>query len=272
MSSISRRDFLKRSAAGATVLTALAAEVDAMKKAGQEVVMGSQSYSFRNFKFEDSLKQLKALGLDHMEFCSVHFPPKADDPGFAKIKATLEAEGIKVPCFGVEGFSADAAANKAKFEFAKALGIGILTADPEPESFDSLEKLCEEYQIKVAIHNHGPKARWDKVADTLKAVENRHPFIGACVDTGHVIRSGEKPAEVILALGKRVHSLHLKDWKQGGEEQILGEGDMNMAAIAAALKKIEFSGPLMMEYENSPDNPVPDMKKGLANWMKIWSA
>ncbi len=288
MSSMNRRDFLMSSVAGAAFLTALAAEVGAeeaatdkkaakkaAKKTGKKhragVMLGAQSYSFRNFKFDESIKKLKELGLNHMEFCSVHFPPKADDPGFAKIKETLTAEGIKVPCFGVESFTADAAANRVKFEFAKALGIEILTADPEPESFDSLEKLCEEFKIKIAIHNHGPKSRYDKVADTLKAIENRHPFIGACVDTGHSIRSGEKPDEVILALGKRVHSLHLKDWKQGGEEQILGEGDMDVMKVAMTLKKIHFSGPIMFEYENSPDNPVPDMKKGLENWNKAWS-
>lgn len=296
MSSINRRDFLKSSLAGTAVLAALAAEVQAAdadakkkeeqkgdkkekkekkkggKKGGGRIALGAQSYSFRNFKFEDSIKQLKALGLEHMEFCSVHFPPKVDDPGFAKVKETIKAEGIKVPCFGVESFTADDAANRAKFEFAKALGIGILTADPEPDSFDSLDKLVQEFNIKIAIHNHGPKSRYDKAEDILKAIEKYHSNIGACVDTGHSIRSGEKPADVIMALGKRIHCLHLKDWKQGGEEQILGQGDMDMEAIARALKGIGFKGPIMMEYENSPDNPVPDMQKGLDNWKKVWAA
>lgn len=269
MSVISRRDFIGRSAAGLTALALLKEEEFAM--AGDKVVLGSQSYSFRKFKFEDSIKCLKELGLNHMEFCSVHFPPDASDAGFAGIKAKLSEAGIVVPSFGVEGFSADEAANRKKFEFGKALGVQMLSADPTPDSFENLSKLVKEFGIKIAIHNHGPNARYDKVSDTLKAVEKYDTAIGACVDTGHSIRSGEKPHEVILALGDRVHSLHLKDWKHGGEEQILGEGDMDLVEVAKALKKIGFSGPIFMEYENSPENPVPEMKTGLANWQAAWA-
>jgi len=108
------------------------------------------------------------------------------------------------------------------------------------------------------------------VADTLDAIKNHSPMIGACVDTGHVIRSAENPHEVIEQLGSRTISLHLKDWKSSGEEQILGHGDMNMAAVAGVLKAIDFTGPVVMEYENSPDNPVPEMKVGLNNWLNAW--
>ncbi len=229
--------------------------------------VGAQSYSFREFDFEGSIACLKQLGVDYIEYCSVHFPCDANDPGFARVLERLHAEGVMTLCFGVEGLTADEGAMRAKFAFAKALGIEAITADPTPDSFDLLDRLTEEYGIQVAIHNHGPGARYDNVADTLNAVKGHSPMIGACVDTGHVIRSGEAPHEVIEQLGARVLSLHLKDWKTGGEEQILGEGDMDMVAVAKALKALRFKGPIVMEYENSPKNPVPEMKTGLANWM-----
>ncbi len=235
---------------------------------GDQFEIGVQSYSFRNFSFEGSLKQLEALGLSCMEFCAVHFPPDKDAPGFGTVLKTLRDAGVTVPAFGVEQFTDDVDANRRKFEFAKALGAGILSADPSPESFDNLETLCEEFDIEIAIHNHGPEARYDKVADTLDAVSGRNPKIGACVDTGHALRSSEMPDEVIRRLGERVVLVHLKDWRVGGDEQILGEGDMDLAGVAKALKEIGFAGPLIIEYENSPDNPVPDMKKGLANWRR----
>ena len=263
-SRLGRRAFLGASAAGLASLAFVEKSFAAAGYTGYQ--LGSQSYSFRNFSFPDSIAQLKGLGLANMEFCSVHFKPDAADPGFATVQSTIAASGIKVLCYGVEEFTKDDAANRKKFEFAKALGIGVLTANPDAESFSSLDALCEEFKIKIAIHNHGPKARYDKVTDTLKAVEGHHPFIGACVDTGHVIRSGEKPHEVIAALGPRVHSLHLKDWVFNGKEQILGKGDMDLAAVATSLKALGFTGPLMVEYEESPDNPVPDMKIGLENW------
>ncbi len=265
---LSRREFLVASG----VMVPLAHKASGQERKEGELHMGAQSYSFRNFTFEDSIRCLKELGLNDMEFCGVHFPCDPSSEKLPHVKQTIAEAGILVPCYGVEGFGADAEANRKKFEFAKGLGVEVLTADPTPEAFDSLEALCAEFGVKIAIHNHGPGARYDKVADTLRAVEGRSPLIGACVDTGHSIRSGEKPHEVIKALGARVISLHLKDWVHGGSEQILGEGDMDLLAVAQELKALNFRGPIMMEYEESPDNPVPDMKKGLANWMQAWQA
>lgn len=230
--------------------------------------LGAQSYSFRTFDFEGSIRCLNSLGLSIMEYCSIHFPADASAENFDSIKERLAEAGVLAPCFGVESFTADAAANRKKFEFARALGVEILTADPTPDAFDSLDELCEEFQIKIGIHNHGPGARYDGVQDTLKAVQGRHPYIGACVDTGHAIRSGETPHDVIEQLGERVHSLHLKDWRCGGEEQVLGEGELDLVKVAQAIKDIHFDGPIVMEYELDPDGPVPGMKKGLENWLR----
>lgn len=266
MGIISRREFLVSSTVAVPGIALAVKAAQAQEVGG--FTMGAQSYSFRKFDLEGSIKCLKELGLSEMEFCSAHFPPDAANRNFSKVKATIQAAGIKVPCFGVEGFGGDAAANRKKFEFAKALGVQVLTADPAPESFANLEKLCEEFKVKIAIHNHGPGARYDKVKDTLKAVQGLSPLIGACVDTGHAICSGEKPHDIIKQLGPRVISLHLKDWVTGGQEKILGEGDMDLVAVAKALREIKFAGPIMMEYEESPDNPVPDMRKGWDNWRK----
>ena len=256
------------------VSTAMAAG-GAIAAPGPAFRLGSQSYSFRKFDTAGAIKEVQKLGLSNIEFCNAHFPCSATDPGLAAVQALIKETGINVLCYGVEGFGADEAANRAKFEFAKALGIGIITADPLPESFANLDKLTEEFKIKIAIHNHGPNdERYGHVEKVLAAIKDHSPLIGACVDTGHTIRSAEKPHEVIAALGDRVHSLHLKDWVTGGEEQILGKGDMDLVAVARALKGIKFAGPLMIEYENSPDNPGPDMAIGIANWQsavdEVW--
>ena len=231
--------------------------------------IGAQSYSFRKFSLEGALDQLALLGLDTMEFCGVHIPADPAHPLLGNAAALLQARGVRVPCYGVEGFTADAAANRRLFELGRALGVAFLTADPAPEAFDSLEELVDEFGIGIAIHNHGPGARYDRAADTLRAVAGRHPRIGACVDTGHCVRSGERPADVIAALGPRVLSVHLKDWKAGGAETILGEGDADLPAVAAALRAAGFCGPVIMEYENSPDAPVADMCKGLDHWKQF---
>jgi len=233
--------------------------------------LGAQSYSFRNFDYQGAIRCLKRLGLDSIEFCNVHFPPDPSNPALPEIRKHIAREGVKVRCFGVEAFTGDHDANRRKFEFARELRAQVLTADPAPDSFDSLDRLTEKFGIKVAIHNHGPGARYDKVEDTLHAIESHSIMIGACVDTGHALRSGEMPHNLIARLGVRLISLHLKDWKVGGDEQILGEGDMNLVEVARALHAINFMGPIMIEYENSPDNPVPDMKRGIGNWLNACS-
>lgn len=264
MPSMNRRDFLMVGAASAATLAVGRSAFAATKPTFQ---MGAQSYCFRNFKFPAVLDELKAVGLNNIEFCNAHFPPAANHPDFASVKATIEKSGVKVLSYGVESFTDNHDANRVKFEFAKALGIGVFTADPMPNAFDSLDKLTEEFGVKIAIHNHGPQdMRYGKVEKTLKAIKDHSKMIGACVDCGHVIRAGEKPHEVIAALGDRVISLHLKDWITDGEEQILGEGQIDLKAVATALQKLNFAGPLMLEYELQPENPVEGMKKGLANW------
>ncbi len=264
MSSINRRDFLALGAAGTLALASGKAFAAAQKPAFR---VGAQSYSFRHFKFPEPMAKLKEVGLSSIEFCSVHFPPAAGAPGFAEVKAAIEASGVKVVSYGVEGFTDNHDANRVKFEFAKALGIEVLTADPQPNAFDSLDKLTEEFGVKIAIHNHGPNdVRYGTVEKVLKAVKDHSKMIGACVDTGHTIRSGEKPHEVLKALGDRVISMHLKDWVTGGEEQILGEGNIDLKAVATELKALNFGGPVMLEFELSPEDPVAGMKKGLGNW------
>ena len=235
-------------------------------------VVGAQSYSFRNFDTAGALEQLAKLGLNTIEFCGVHFPPDPDNPALADIIDMILAQQVSVPCYGVEGFGVDAASNRRKFDFAHKLGAQYLSADPAPESFANLEKLVEEYDIKIAIHNHGPGARYDKASDTLKAVNALHPHIGACVDTGHVLRSGGVPHEVIEQLGKRVHCLHLKDWKIGGDEAVIGEGDLDLIKTVAALRAINFDGFICMEFELDPEDPTPGMKRGMQNWIDAVNA
>jgi sugar phosphate isomerase/epimerase len=264
--SLTRRDFLATSS-----LAALAVAWQDTARAAEEFGgfrMGAQSYSFRHFNTYDALTMLGGIGLKNMEFCSVHFPPAPENEKFLEAKQYIEKAGVTVPSFGVESFTSSEEASRVKFDFGKILGLEVLTADPDPDAFDLLDKLTEEYNIKIAIHNHGPRARYNKAEDTLKACEGHSAMIGACVDTGHVIRSGEKPHEVLEALGSRVISMHLKDWVHEEDEQILGEGDMDLVAVAKTLKKIEFTGPIMLEFELDKENPVPGMLKGLENWKK----
>jgi sugar phosphate isomerase/epimerase len=177
----------------------------------------------------------------------------------------LEELGLSISAHGVNGFGGNAAANRKVFEFAKAAGIRILGADPAPEAFASLDELVKEFDIRIAIHNHGPKHRYDKVLDVLRAIENHDQRIGACADLGHYIRSGEKPVEVIRLLKGRLYGIHLKDFQDMQETTkgvILGKGHLDVPAVFAALEQVGFpaDGALSLEYEENPQDPLADIR------------
>lgn len=270
MKTMSRRSFLAGSAATATGI-ALGSSLGAAASS-QPLRMGVQSYSFRKFDLEGTIKGTKELGLNEIEFYGKHIPFDAAEADLAQIKATLQAEGIIPVGYGVVNFDGDSAERRRLFEFGKALGIEYFSVNPKTDAFDDLDALSQEFGIKVACHNHGPGTRFDKVDDVLRVCTGRNPLIGACYDTGHSIKSDEKPHEVIKQLGDRLHSIHLKDRVYGGGEKRIGSGDMDLVAVIRALREINFNGPIVMEFEVVPDDPVPSMARGLGNWNRAVEA
>jgi inosose dehydratase len=185
------------------------------------------------------------------------------------MKSKTQSLRIKIMGHGVNPFTKDHAANRRWFEFAKKAGIRNLSADPSEDAFDSLDKLCEEYKIRIAIHNHGPNARYNKVSDVLTAIKGHHPLIGACADLGHYIRSAEDPVRVINLLEGRLYGIHLKDFaEQKAKTQgvILGKGHLDVEGVFRALRKVNFpaDGCLSLEYEENPKDPLADVKECLA--------
>ena len=228
-----------------------------------------QSYTLRGFDVNRALDEINKLGLHSVEMFSAHFPLKSSDSDIEAMKSKASGLGIKIKGHGVNPFTKDHEANRRWFEFAKKAGIRNLSADPTEDAFDSLDKLCEEYQIRIAIHNHGPGARYDKVNDVLTAIKGHHPLIGACADLGHYIRSAEDPVRVINLLEGRLYGIHLKDFaeqKSKTKGVILGQGHLDVVGVFKALRKVNFpaDGCLALEYEENEKNPLDDVKACLA--------
>jgi sugar phosphate isomerase/epimerase len=229
--------------------------------------LGIQLYSLRGYKDPVvALKHAKDLGFEQVEFYSGMFPLDSTPEQIAAIKKQVADLGLTMSAHGVNRFTKDAAANRKIFEFAKAAGFRNLTADPDPASFDSLDDLVKEYDIRIAIHNHGPTHRYNKVVDVLRAIENRDPRIGACADLGHYIRSGEEPTQVIRLLKGRLYGVHLKDFAEMKDKThgvILGKGHLNVGAVFHAMIETGFpsDGALSLEYEEHPENPLEDIRQ-----------
>lgn len=248
--------------------------------------MGLQSYSLRGYNVDEALAHSKEMGIHYWEAFSNHLPISTLPSHIQEQKQKLKNAGITLAAYGVVGFDDNETKAREVFDYAKAMNMMSISANPKKDeaTFALLEKLVEEYQIPIAIHNHGPGADYDKVDDVLKWVEGRHPLIGACVDTGHYLRSNEDPVDVINKLGKRVFGVHFKDVRtiHSDEERaklmaelpkgraaqleregkiftILGEGELNVVGVLRALRNIGYDRNLSLEYEENPENPLSDI-------------
>jgi inosose dehydratase len=224
--------------------------------------MGIQSYSLREFKVDEALAKTKELGLHYWESYPAHIPTDAAQA--AAMKAKTGEAGVQVVGYGVVRFTKDHEANRKFFDFGKAMGIEYLSADPELDSFDSLDKLVEEYGIAVGIHNHGPGHKYAKIDDIAAAIKDHDPKIGCCIDTGHFLRSKEDPVRAAEVFAKRIYGVHLKDVKDAKTFTVLGDGDLRTAALLKVLASQQYRHCLALEYEENPSDPMADIRMSLA--------
>ena len=229
--------------------------------------MGIQSYSLRGFPVDKALQVSQKLGLLFWETFPGHVKVGTVPAYVAEQRELLKKSGVSLVAYGVVEFDGDEAKARPVFDFAKAMGIKSISANPKKDAatFKLLDKLVEEYQISIAIHNHGPGALYDKIDDVVNAVKDHHPRVGACVDTGHLVRSKESPVEAIERLKGRVFGVHLKDVKDAKIFKIVGEGDLDVVGCLKALKAQDYQYCLALEYEENPENPVADLEICIAN-------
>ena len=144
----------------------------------------------------------------------------------------------------------------------------IVAGDPAPEILPRIEKFVKEYDIRIAIHNHGPEDKvWHSPLDVLKAVTAMDPRIGCCIDVGHTARAGTDVVQAIHEVGARVFNLHMKDLTsfQSKESQVpVGEGIMPVKKIFEALSTINYKGFVDLEYEIHPNDPLPGVIESIA--------
>lgn len=279
MSNLSRRRFLQTTAAaGVAALPALAEAAEPRRVQPKETDgfggfnLGIQSYSFRKFTFERALEQMQKLGVRNVELYREHVPITATEAQIKAARTTLERYQITPVAFGVERFTKDHAANRRLFEFARRLGVRFLSADPDPDSFDSLDSLVVEFNIGIAIHPHGPVDgkqlhRWYSAEEIMKAVRER-TLIGSCLDTGHLIRCAQEPfnrmlepAQQVRHMRARNFGLHLKDHdNKTRTDVVFGRGVLNVGNVLRALREVKFAGYISIEYEANPNNPTPDIR------------
>ena len=269
----SRRNFFRSGALAATAFAAsrfVPAEEPRSVGEASPIRLGLASYTFRNFSRAQTIGFMKQLNMYALNAKDVkdHLPMDPQEESAAL--ADYAAAGIKLHAAGAIYFPKDEDADiRAKFEYCKRAGISVIVAgDPAPETLPRMEKFVKEYDIRIAIHNHGPEDKlWKSPLDVLKVVKSMDSRIGCCIDVGHTARAGTDVVQAIHEAGPRLFNVHMKDLTdfQSKESQVaVGDGIMPVRRMFEALIAIKYKGFVDLEYEIHPDDPMPGVISSFA--------
>jgi sugar phosphate isomerase/epimerase len=221
--------------------------------------LGLQTWTCRNMTFDQVVAFATKHGLTKLQLIGAHLDPLAPPAESLRKKAVLEQHGLTAYSFGVNGAGTDKEANRKLFEFAKLMGMEVIMIEPKDlAAWDNLEELVKEYDIKLAIHNHGKGTVYGDPATIKKILATRDHRIGVCLDIGWVTAAGFDAAAVFRDYGDRVYDMHLKDKTvtTAVDGQIvavdteIGRGHANYAGLFAEIKKSGWSGVMAIETDS----------------------
>jgi len=278
--SLSRRAFFGTTAAAAAWTTL--SRVSSAEAAGPAAAasaplkLGVASYSMRKIPLDRALDMAKTLGVKYMTFKDVHIP-RTDPPEATRaLRAKIEAAGITIMGGGTITLPNDPAAIKKDFEYAKNAGFPLIFVAPDPAALGTIEEMAKTYDIKVAIHNHGPEDKhWPRPQDAYAAVKSRDKRLGLCIDVGHTLRTGTDPVQACREARDRLYDMHVKDLavKTDKDSQVeVGRGLIDFPSLFKTLVDIGYQGQVGLEYEINENDPLPGMIESIAYMRGVLAA
>ena len=238
--------------------------------------IGVASYSMRKFTLDQALAMARQLNVRYMTFKDVHIPRTDSPDALRATRAKIEAAGITIMGGGTITMENDPARIRKDFEYAKAAGFPLIFASPDPAALDTVEGLVKEFDIKLAIHNHGPEDKWyPRPDDAYNAIKGRDPRMGLCVDIGHTSRTGTDFVKAITAYKDRVLDMHVKDLSDpmNRDSQVeVGRGVFDFPRLFKTLLEIGYAGQVGLEYEIKEDDPLPGMIESIAYMRGVLAA
>lgn len=271
-----RRGFLKTAGIAAAAISGTAGgccpykeEQATVKDGYKRLNLGMASYTFRKFSLEDTLAMTNRLGLKHICFKSFHLPLESTEEEIKAVAAKVKEAGINLYGCGVVTIKTEADISQA-FKYAKAAGMSIIngvTRDDDFRLLKPINKAVQEYDIKFAIHNHGPDEKLYTTPERCyNQIKDMDPRMGLCIDIGHTQRNGVDPAESIEMYFDRLFDLHIKDVtaavKEGKTIEI-GRGIIDIPKVLRTLLKINYKGFVSFEFEKDPDDPLAGVAESL---------
>jgi sugar phosphate isomerase/epimerase len=262
-----RRGFLGGALAASAAASAPVAAPPA--ESAEDIKLGVASYSLREFQRGLAIRMMKKLDVPYISIKEFHLPYRSSPEELQRGAAEFRRAGLKIVSGGVIYIQNDDDDDIRKyFEYAKACGMTTIIAGPTQQTLPRIQKFVKEYDIKLAIHNHGPEDKhFPSPEVALKALEGMDPRMGICVDVGHTARTGTSAVESIQRAGSRLFDIHIKDLRNLMDVKSqcpVGEGAMPVVGIFKALKKMNYQGCVNLEYEIEGDDPLPGMAKSFA--------
>jgi sugar phosphate isomerase/epimerase len=267
----SRRKFLA-TGAGAALLPALPALSGATptgpRGAAHRLKLGVASYSLRKFSLDQALEMCREMDVRYVNFKDVHMPMTDSPQGLLAARKKVEAAGLTIMGGGTITLKNDPVQVRKAFQYAKDAGFPLMVTAPEPDAFDVIEKMIREFDIKVAVHNHGPEDQFFPAPqDAMKKLAGRDPRFGLCMDIGHATRAGVDPVKSVDECKDRLLDLHVKDLRVKTDKDSqteVGKGAIDIPGVFRALEKIAFAGHIGLEYEINETSPLTGMKESLS--------
>ncbi len=225
------------------------------------------TYTLRNVNTEVAIKDINRTGLKYCSIKDTHLPFATTAQQRKEIAQKFLDAGITPLSCGNVGMKNDEADVRKAFEYARDIGLPTIVCAPSPDSMPILDKMVKEFDIKLAIHNHGPE---DKHFPTPQSVyEAAKPYdkrIGLCIDVGHAARAGADPATDILKYRDRLYDMHFKDISNttpNGAPMEVGRGVLNIQAMLESLLKIHYQHLVSFEYEKNEPDPLPGLMESV---------
>lgn len=228
--------------------------------------VGVQTWCFRKFRDGQEIPPIKECGFSSVELSGIH-AAVADDAAGDEVIRRYASAGLKILGMGVQGLTGDREAMEKSFRFVKRAGAKFMSVDIRAEIDDCLplaEDLAEEYDVRMALHNHGRKHAWGSVRMIEQVFKRSGPRMGLCLDTAWALDSGEDPVALAERFGDRLYGVHVKDFvfdRAGRPSDVVpGTGNLDLRRLWASLRKVNFQGFTVLEYEGDVDNPLPAVK------------
>lgn len=234
-----------------------------------DLKLGVASYSLRKFSRAQAIQMIKELGTPYVNIKEFHLLYKSTPEELRAGRKEFEDAGLIITGGGTISLQKDDDADiRFYFEYAKTCGMPLMVIAPTKKTMPRIEKFVKEYNIKVAVHNHGPEDKhFPSPYDVLEVVQNMDPRVGLCIDVGHTMRTGVDVVKSIADAGSRLLDMHVKDLRRPTDKDSqceVGKGAMPVVAIFQQLKKMKFAGNVALEYEINAESPLVGMQESFA--------